>query len=110
MADIKVGIVGLGWAASGHVPAFSENPHCTIDALCTYADRSGARVIATGIDTPRLLAAARSRRGTGARSVGIHGAQGYHLGKPLPQARPPIAYRERFGSDADAGRTWSVPR
>ncbi|MGI5818809.1 MAG: Gfo/Idh/MocA family protein [Armatimonadota bacterium] len=35
MAEVKVGIVGLGWAASGHAPAFNANPNCVIDALCT---------------------------------------------------------------------------
>ncbi|MFW6437905.1 MAG: Gfo/Idh/MocA family protein [Armatimonadota bacterium] len=40
MADVKVGMVGLGWAASGHAPAFNANPNCVIDALCTSKDLS----------------------------------------------------------------------
>lgn len=38
MADIKVGVVGLGWAASGHLPAFAQNEHCVVDALCSSKD------------------------------------------------------------------------
>ncbi|MFP4248145.1 MAG: Gfo/Idh/MocA family protein [Armatimonadota bacterium] len=40
MAEVKVGIVGLGWAASGHAPAFIANDDCVIDALCTSKDLS----------------------------------------------------------------------
>ncbi len=40
MADIKVGIVGLGWAATGHAPAFKANANCVIDALCTSKELS----------------------------------------------------------------------
>lgn len=46
MSKIQVGIVGLGWAASGHIPAFCANPDCEITALCsskplTPADLAG---------------------------------------------------------------------
>jgi predicted dehydrogenase len=44
MADVKVGIVGLGWAASGHAPAFNANPNCVIDALCTSKDLSDEEI------------------------------------------------------------------
>ncbi|NLO05392.1 MAG: Gfo/Idh/MocA family oxidoreductase [candidate division WS1 bacterium] len=45
MADVKVGIVGLGWAASGHAPAFKANPNCTIDALCTSKELSDEDIL-----------------------------------------------------------------
>jgi len=35
VAELKVGIVGLGWAASGHIPAFVGNPHCEVAAVCS---------------------------------------------------------------------------
>ena len=44
MAEVKVGIVGLGWAASGHAPAFNANPDCVVDALCTSKDLSDAEI------------------------------------------------------------------
>lgn len=43
MAEIKVGIVGLGWAASGHIPAFNENAHCEIAAVCSSKDADAVR-------------------------------------------------------------------
>ncbi|MEA3400903.1 MAG: Gfo/Idh/MocA family oxidoreductase [Armatimonadota bacterium] len=44
MAEIKVGMVGLGWAASGHRDAFSANPHCVVDALCSSKELSGDEI------------------------------------------------------------------
>jgi len=35
MSKIKVGISGLGWAASGHIPAFRANPNCEVVAVCS---------------------------------------------------------------------------
>ena len=35
MSKIRVGISGLGWAASGHIPAFHANPDCEIVAVCS---------------------------------------------------------------------------
>jgi len=35
MSKIKIGIAGLGWAASGHIPAFCANPDCEVVAACT---------------------------------------------------------------------------
>ncbi len=35
MRKVKVGVVGLGWAASGHLLAFKANPHCEVVALCS---------------------------------------------------------------------------
>lgn len=35
MSSIKVGIVGIGWAASGHLLAFKANPEIEVAALCT---------------------------------------------------------------------------
>ncbi|MCD6360821.1 MAG: Gfo/Idh/MocA family oxidoreductase [Armatimonadetes bacterium] len=42
MADIKIGIVGLGWAASGHIPAFAANDSCEVVAVCTSKDADTA--------------------------------------------------------------------
>jgi predicted dehydrogenase len=44
MDKVKVGVVGLGWAASGHLPAFARNPNCVVDALCTSKDLSAEEV------------------------------------------------------------------
>jgi predicted dehydrogenase len=44
MAEVKVGMVGLGWAASGHAPAFAANPDCVVDALCTSKDLSDEEI------------------------------------------------------------------
>ena len=46
MGEIKVGIVGLGWAASGHLPAFAANPECVVDALCSSKDLSEEEIVA----------------------------------------------------------------
>lgn len=46
MDKVKVGVVGLGWAASGHLPAFAKNPNCVVDALCTSKDLSADAVCA----------------------------------------------------------------
>ena len=35
MEKLNIGIVGLGWAAGGHLTAFNNNPHCNVAALCT---------------------------------------------------------------------------
>lgn len=46
MDKVKVGVVGLGWAASGHLPAFAKNPNCVVDALCTSKDLSADEICA----------------------------------------------------------------
>lgn len=46
MAKFQVGIVGLGWAASGHIPAFNANPECEVAAVCTSKDPAAARAMA----------------------------------------------------------------
>ncbi len=48
MADIKVGIVGLGWAASGHIPAFNANPNCEIAAVCSSKSQEAANEMVGG--------------------------------------------------------------
>jgi len=45
MATIKIGIAGLGWAATGHIPAFKANPECEIVAVCTSKDAASAAQI-----------------------------------------------------------------
>ncbi|MEN6643524.1 MAG: Gfo/Idh/MocA family oxidoreductase [Armatimonadia bacterium] len=40
MSKFSVGVVGLGWAASGHIPAFINNPDCEITAFCSSKDLS----------------------------------------------------------------------
>ncbi len=40
MADIKIGVVGLGWAASGHLQAFKANDNCEVAALCSSKELS----------------------------------------------------------------------
>ncbi|MGD9519509.1 MAG: Gfo/Idh/MocA family protein [Armatimonadota bacterium] len=35
MSSLGVGVVGLGWAASGHLPALQANPNVDVVALCT---------------------------------------------------------------------------
>jgi predicted dehydrogenase len=44
MGSIGVGIVGLGWAASGHLRAFKANPHVEIVALCTSRQLTAEQV------------------------------------------------------------------
>ncbi len=44
MASIGVGVVGLGWAASGHLPAFKANPDIEVVALCSSKDLSAAEI------------------------------------------------------------------
>jgi predicted dehydrogenase len=46
MSSVKVGIVGLGWAASGHIPALNANPDAEIAAVCTSKDPAAARAMA----------------------------------------------------------------
>jgi len=48
VADIKVGIVGLGWAASGHIPAFNANPNCEIAAVCSSKSQEAANEMVGG--------------------------------------------------------------
>ncbi len=43
MGSIGVGVVGLGWAASGHLPAFHANPHADLVAVCTSKTPEEAR-------------------------------------------------------------------
>lgn len=45
MSTFKVGLVGLGWAASGHIPAFHANPDCEIAAVCTSKDAAAAKAM-----------------------------------------------------------------
>jgi len=44
MERVRVGVVGLGWAASGHLAAFRQNPHVRVTALCTSKELSPAQV------------------------------------------------------------------
>lgn len=46
MSKINVGIVGLGWAASGHIPAFVANPDAEIVAVCSSKDPAAAKAMA----------------------------------------------------------------
>jgi len=45
MDRVNVGIVGLGWAASGHLLAFKRNPKVRVTALCTSKNLSPAEVV-----------------------------------------------------------------
>ena len=45
MSKLNIGIVGLGWAASGHLPAFAENADCEVTAVCTSKDAAAARAM-----------------------------------------------------------------
>jgi len=40
MGKVQIGIVGIGWAASGHLLAFKANPDCEVAALCSSKDLS----------------------------------------------------------------------
>jgi len=44
MAAINVGVVGLGWAASGHLPAFQANPDIEVVALCSSKELSTEQI------------------------------------------------------------------
>lgn len=68
----------------------SPNAEAMLEALCSFAVRTGVKVIATGIETPRLLTFARKLRGSSDGVPRLHAAQGYHLGKPRPQPRADI--------------------
>ena len=46
MSKFKIGIAGLGWAASGHLPAFNANPDCEVVAVCTSKDEGTAKCMA----------------------------------------------------------------
>jgi EAL domain-containing protein (putative c-di-GMP-specific phosphodiesterase class I)/GGDEF domain-containing protein len=50
-------------------------------ALTTFADQTGSRVVAEGIETAEELAALND--------LGVHYGQGYHLGRPAPAAAYP---------------------
>jgi predicted dehydrogenase len=45
MSKFKIGIAGLGWAASGHIPAFAANPDCEVVAVCTSKDPAAAQAM-----------------------------------------------------------------
>lgn len=45
MASLNVGIVGLGWAASGHLPAFRANPEIEVVAVCSSKDLSKEEIV-----------------------------------------------------------------
>ena len=45
MSKFKIGIAGLGWAASGHIPAFCANPDCEVVAACSAKDAAAARAM-----------------------------------------------------------------
>ncbi len=40
MGKVQIGIVGIGWAASGHLLAFKANPDCEVAAICSSKDLS----------------------------------------------------------------------
>ncbi len=40
MAKVQIGVVGLGWAASGHLLAFKANPDCEVVAVCSSKELS----------------------------------------------------------------------
>ncbi len=45
MSKVRIGVVGLGWAASGHLPAFQANSDCEVVALCSGKDLSEAQIL-----------------------------------------------------------------
>ena len=60
MDSVNVGIVGLGWAASGHLAAFEKNPNVRVSAVCTSkiigsAQRTGPADRENPIRTGRIL-------------------------------------------------------
>ena len=44
MASLKVGVVGLGWAASGHLPAFQANAEIEVAALCSSKELTKVQI------------------------------------------------------------------
>jgi len=44
--SIQIGIAGLGWAASGHIPAFNANPDAEIVAVCSSKSGADAKCMA----------------------------------------------------------------
>lgn len=44
MKKVQVGVVGLGWAASGHLLAFKANPQCEVAALCSSKSLSKEQI------------------------------------------------------------------
>ncbi|HCU35543.1 MAG TPA: 4,5-dihydroxyphthalate dehydrogenase [Armatimonadetes bacterium] len=45
MDKVGIGVVGLGWAASGHMLAFKANSGCEVGAVCTSKDLSESQVL-----------------------------------------------------------------
>ena len=45
MGKLKVGVVGLGWAAGGHIIAFNENADCEVAALCSRKKLSKDEIV-----------------------------------------------------------------
>jgi predicted dehydrogenase len=45
MSSLGVGVVGLGWAASGHLQAFRAHPEVEIVAVCTSQDLTPEQVL-----------------------------------------------------------------
>ncbi len=56
-------------------------------ALASFADEIGAVVVAEGVETAEQVAALRS--------LGVHYAQGFHLGRPVEMARASSGSRLR---------------
>ncbi len=51
MSKVRIGVVGLGWAASGHLMAFQANDGCEVGAVCSSKDLNAEQIRAmTGSD------------------------------------------------------------
>jgi predicted dehydrogenase len=50
---LGVAVVGIGWVATEHLKAFSNNPHVRVGALCSRDEaRARARLAQAGVEVP----------------------------------------------------------
>jgi len=66
----------------------SPTRQALVESLVSFCNKTGARVIAEGIERPEELAYLRS--------LGIHFGQGYLLAKPSPLPLPVASLKDRF--------------
>jgi len=103
-AGVRVAVddAGAGFASMRHVLALhpdfikldislihdihrDESRQALTASLVTFADRTGAAVIAEGVETPEELECVSA--------LGVHHGQGFHLGRPLPAVDGPPSPR-----------------
>lgn len=86
---LHTGLFGVVKLAGSVIANAATSPHAVgiIEAVCAYARRTGAMVVAKGVEDADMLSFVRRFRTVGKPAGRIDTGQGFQIGPPQPQAR-----------------------